>query len=61
MKRSNATSCNSSRTPTEGLRVGEAIRLDRADINWADGVLAIRESKFGKTRMVADEGQDEGR
>ena len=35
-----------------GLRVGEAIRLDRADINWADGVLAIRESKFGKTRMV---------
>jgi integrase/recombinase XerD len=35
-----------------GLRVGEAIRLDRADIDWADGVLAIRESKFGKTRMV---------
>jgi integrase len=35
-----------------GLRVGEAIRLDRADIDWTDGVLAIRESKFGKTRMV---------
>jgi integrase len=35
-----------------GMRVGEAIRLDRADINWPDGVLAIRESKFGKTRMV---------
>jgi integrase len=35
-----------------GLRVGEAIRLDRADINWAGAVLAIRESKFGKTRMV---------
>ena len=36
-----------------GLRVGEAIRLDRADIDWADGaVLMIRESKFGKTRMV---------
>jgi integrase/recombinase XerD len=35
-----------------GLRVGEAIRLDRADIDWTDGVLTIRESKFGKTRMV---------
>jgi integrase/recombinase XerD len=35
-----------------GLRVGEAIRLDRADIDWTDAVLMIRESKFGKTRMV---------
>ena len=35
-----------------GMRVGEAIRLDRADIDWADAVLTIRESKFGKTRMV---------
>ena len=35
-----------------GLRVGEAIRLDRADIDWTDAVLTIRESKFGKTRMV---------
>jgi integrase len=35
-----------------GLRVGEAIRLDRADIDWASAVLTIRESKFGKTRMV---------
>ena len=35
-----------------GIRVGEAIRLDRDDIDWARGVLAIRESKFGKTRRV---------
>jgi len=35
-----------------GLRVGEAIRLDRADIDWTSAVLMIRESKFGKTRMV---------
>lgn len=35
-----------------GLRVGEAIRLDRTDIDWTDAVLTIRESKFGKTRMV---------
>jgi integrase/recombinase XerD len=35
-----------------GMRVGEAIRLDRGDVDWADGVLTIRESKFGKTRMV---------
>jgi integrase/recombinase XerD len=35
-----------------GMRVGEAIRLDHADIDWSDGVLLIRESKFGKTRLV---------
>jgi integrase len=35
-----------------GLRAGEAIRLDRADIDWTSAVLMIRESKFGKTRMV---------
>jgi integrase/recombinase XerD len=35
-----------------GMRVGEVIRLDRGDIEWAQGVLRIRESKFGKTRMV---------
>lgn len=37
---------------TTGLRVGEALRLDRSDIDWADGVLRIRESKFGKSRLV---------
>jgi integrase/recombinase XerD len=35
-----------------GMRVGEAIRLDRSDIDWTDGVLVIRESKFGKTREL---------
>jgi integrase/recombinase XerD len=35
-----------------GLRIGEAIRLDRADVDWPDGVLLIRESKFGKSRQV---------
>ena len=35
-----------------GIRVGEALRLDRGDIDWACGVLAIRESKFGKSRRV---------
>jgi integrase/recombinase XerD len=35
-----------------GIRVGEAIRLDRDDIDWARGILAIRESKFGKSRRV---------
>jgi integrase len=35
-----------------GVRVGEALRLDRGDIDWACGVLAIRESKFGKSRRV---------
>ncbi|WP_200826176.1 tyrosine-type recombinase/integrase [Kibdelosporangium aridum] len=35
-----------------GLRIGEAIRLDRTDIDRDDAVLTIRKSKFGKTRIV---------
>lgn len=35
-----------------GLRIGEAIKLDRGDIDWEQGVLLIRETKFGKTRLV---------
>jgi integrase/recombinase XerD len=35
-----------------GLRIGEALRLDRDDINVADGVLLVRRSKFGKSRLV---------
>lgn len=35
-----------------GLRIGEAIKLDRSDIDWDQGVLLIRESKFGKSRWV---------
>jgi integrase/recombinase XerD len=37
---------------TTGLRVGEALRLDRGDLDRAEGVLRIRESKFGKSRLV---------
>jgi integrase len=35
-----------------GMRIGEAIRLDRVDIDWGEGVLFIRQSKFGKSRQV---------
>lgn len=35
-----------------GLRIGEAIRLDRADVSFDDGLLAVRDSKFGKSRLV---------
>ena len=35
-----------------GLRVGEAIRLDREDVDWIQRLLVIRESKFGKSREV---------
>ena len=35
-----------------GLRVGEAINLDHDDIDWDEGVLRIRETKFGKSRLV---------
>ena len=36
-----------------GMRVGEAIGLDRDDVDHAAGVLIIREAKFGKSREVA--------
>jgi len=35
-----------------GLRVGEAIRLDRADLDLAAGVVTVRDSKFGKSREL---------
>jgi integrase len=35
-----------------GLRVGEAIRLDRDDIDSERGLLIGRNTKFGKTRLV---------
>ena len=35
-----------------GLRVGEAIGLDRGDVDLAEGVLTVRNSKFGKSREV---------
>jgi integrase/recombinase XerD len=35
-----------------GLRVGEAIRLDRADIDWDDGVLTVVAGKSGRWREV---------
>lgn len=35
-----------------GLRIGEAIKLDRSDIDWSENLLLIRESKFGKSRLV---------
>jgi integrase len=37
---------------TTGLRIGEALRLDRDDLNVADALLVIRRSKFGKSRQV---------
>lgn len=35
-----------------GLRISEAIKLDRSDIDWSQGVLLVRESKFMKSRHV---------
>lgn len=35
-----------------GMRVGEAIRLERADIDWNEAVITIRATKFGKSRQV---------
>jgi integrase len=35
-----------------GLRPGEALALDIDDVDLVSGVLAVRESKFGKSRFV---------
>jgi integrase len=35
-----------------GLRPGEALALDTADVDLDAGLLAIRQSKFGKSRVV---------
>ncbi len=35
-----------------GMRVGEAIRLQRPDLLWAEAVIVVRDSKFGKSRLV---------
>src|ERR1700676_2591051 len=35
-----------------GLRPGEALALDTGDVDLQNGILAIRESKFGKSRFV---------
>ena len=35
-----------------GMRVGETIALERDDIDWSDGVVVVRASKFNKTREV---------
>lgn len=35
-----------------GLRLGEALNLRIGDIDWAKGILTIRDSKFGKSRLV---------
>jgi len=36
-----------------GLRIGEAIRLDRDDVSLTDRVITITDSKLGKSRQVS--------
>lgn len=35
-----------------GMRVGEAIRLDRRDVDLTAGVVTVRDSKFGESREL---------
>ena len=35
-----------------GMRVGEALRLDRGDIDWDDAVILVRQTKFNKSRLL---------
>jgi integrase/recombinase XerD len=36
-----------------GLRVSESLALDREDVDLREGVLRVRRTKFGKSRLVA--------
>jgi integrase/recombinase XerD len=35
-----------------GLRIGEAMRLDRDDVDWVNRLLTVGDSKYGKSREV---------
>ena len=35
-----------------GVRIGEALSLDRGDLDADQGMLTVRDAKFGKTRLV---------
>lgn len=35
-----------------GLRIGEALNLRCSDVDWAEGILTIRDAKFGKSRLI---------
>src|SRR5439155_1100989 len=35
-----------------GMRIGEALGLDRGDVDVVHGVLTVRDAKFGKTREL---------
>jgi integrase/recombinase XerD len=35
-----------------GLRISEALNLLSTDVDWAEGILTIRDSKFGKSRLI---------
>jgi integrase len=37
---------------TTGMRVGEAIRLDRSDFDSKQGILTLRQGKLGKSRQI---------
>ena len=37
---------------TTGMRGGEAIRLDRSDVDLAGGMVTVVSSKFGRTRLL---------
>lgn len=35
-----------------GMRMGEAVKLDREDVDFSHGILTLRQTKFGKSRYL---------
>ncbi|HEY6372935.1 MAG TPA: tyrosine-type recombinase/integrase [Candidatus Sulfotelmatobacter sp.] len=35
-----------------GLRISEALNLKSTDVDWSEGILTVRDSKFGKSRLI---------
>lgn len=44
--------CLFGRLAVAGLRISEALQLEQPDVDLGEGILTIRQTKFGKTRLV---------
>ena len=50
--RSRAYFCIFGLLAVTGMRIGEVLALQAADIDWKESILTLRKAKFGKSRLV---------
>jgi integrase/recombinase XerD len=44
--------CLSGVLAVTGLRISQALNLRSTDVDWSEGIRTIRDSKFGKSRLI---------